>query len=45
MESLKKVCIEELMLLVSQTVAPVPATGLPVGDHTPEARFVPCSGW
>jgi hypothetical protein len=40
MDSLKNVCIEELTLLVTQTVAPVPATGLPIGDHTPELRFV-----
>jgi hypothetical protein len=40
MDSLKNICIEEPMLLVVQTGAPVPRTGLPAGSHASELRFV-----
>ena len=40
MDNLKNIGIEEPMLLVAQSGAPVPATGLPAGSHAPELRFV-----
>jgi hypothetical protein len=45
MDSMKNICVEELMLLVTETGAPVPRTGLPIGFHTPELRFVVHSSW
>jgi hypothetical protein len=40
MDSLKNICMEELMLLVTQIGTPVPRTGSPAGSQMPELRFV-----
>jgi hypothetical protein len=45
MDSRKNICMEELMLLVTETGAPVPGTGSPTGSHAPELRSVVYSSW